>query len=77
MLEVPVLAGSSAYALSETFGWKQGLSKFKKARAFYLVIAVSTVIGLWINFSILILLRQWYMQLLLTQSLRFQFSLRL
>jgi Mn2+/Fe2+ NRAMP family transporter len=52
MLAVPVLAGSSAYALSDTFRWKQGLSKkFKKARAFYLVIAVSTVIGLWINFS--------------------------
>ncbi len=52
MLVVPVLAGSSAYALSDTFGWKQGLfKKFKKARAFYLVIAVSTVIGLWINFS--------------------------
>jgi NRAMP (natural resistance-associated macrophage protein)-like metal ion transporter len=52
MLAVPVLAGSSAYALSDTFGWKQGLfKKFKKARAFYLVIAVSTVIGLWINFS--------------------------
>lgn len=52
MLAVPVLAGSSAYALSDTLGWKQGLfKKFKKARAFYLVIAVSTVIGLWINFS--------------------------
>ena len=52
MLAVPVLAGSSAYALSDTFGWKQGLfKKFKKARAFYLVIAVSTSIGLWINFS--------------------------
>jgi NRAMP (natural resistance-associated macrophage protein)-like metal ion transporter len=52
MLAVPVLAGSSAYALSDTFGWKQGLfKKFKKARAFYLVIAASTVIGLWINFS--------------------------
>jgi len=52
MLAVPVLAGSSAYALSDTFGWKQGLfKKFKKARAFYLVITVSTIIGLWINFS--------------------------
>lgn len=52
MLAVSVLAGSSAYALSDTFGWKQGLfKKFKKARAFYLVIAASTVIGLWINFS--------------------------
>jgi NRAMP (natural resistance-associated macrophage protein)-like metal ion transporter len=52
LLAVPVLAGSSAYALSDAFGWKQGLSKkFKQAKAFYLVIAVSTVIGLWINFS--------------------------
>jgi Mn2+/Fe2+ NRAMP family transporter len=52
LLAVPVLAGSSAYALSDAFGWKQGLSKkFKQAKAFYLVIAVSTIIGLWINFS--------------------------
>lgn len=52
LLAVPVLAGSSAYALSDSFGWKQGLSKkFKQAKAFYLVIAVSTIIGLWINFS--------------------------
>jgi len=46
------MAGSSAYALSDTFGWKQGLNKkFKQAKAFYLVIAASTIIGLWINFS--------------------------
>jgi NRAMP (natural resistance-associated macrophage protein)-like metal ion transporter len=52
LLAVPVLAGSSAYALSDAFGWKQGLfKKFKQARAFYLVIAASTVIGLWINFT--------------------------
>lgn len=52
MLAVPVLAGSSAYALSDTFGWKQGLfKKFKKAKSFYFVIAASTAIGLWINFS--------------------------
>jgi NRAMP (natural resistance-associated macrophage protein)-like metal ion transporter len=52
LLAVPVLAGSSAYALSDAFGWKQGLSKkFKQAKAFYLVIAVSTIIGLWINFA--------------------------
>jgi NRAMP (natural resistance-associated macrophage protein)-like metal ion transporter len=52
LLAVPILAGSSAYALSDAFGWKQGLSKkFKQAKAFYLVIAVSTIIGLWINFS--------------------------
>jgi Mn2+/Fe2+ NRAMP family transporter len=52
LLAVPVLAGSSAYALSDSFGWKQGLDKkFKKAKAFYLVIAISTIIGLWINFT--------------------------
>ncbi|MDE1769265.1 MAG: divalent metal cation transporter [Thaumarchaeota archaeon] len=52
LLAIPVLAGSSAYALSEVLGWKQGLSKkFKQAKGFYLIIAASTVIGLWINFS--------------------------
>lgn len=52
LLAIPVLAGSSAYALSEQFGWKQGLGKkFKQAKGFYLIIAISTIIGLWINFS--------------------------
>ena len=52
LLAIPVMAGSSAYALSDTFGWKQGLNKtFKQTKAFYFVIAASTVIGLWINFS--------------------------
>jgi Mn2+/Fe2+ NRAMP family transporter len=51
LLAVPVLAGSSGYALSETFGWHEGLNKqFKQAKGFYLVIAASTLIGLWINF---------------------------
>ena len=40
LLAIPVMAGSSAYALSDTFGWKQGLNKtFKQAKAFYFVIA--------------------------------------
>jgi NRAMP (natural resistance-associated macrophage protein)-like metal ion transporter len=52
LLAIPVLAGSSAYALSEQFGWKQGLGKkFRQAKGFYLIIAASTVIGLWINFA--------------------------
>src|ERR687883_372788 len=52
LLAVPVLAGSSAYALSDVFGWSQGLSKkFKQAKGFYLVIAASTLIGLWMNFT--------------------------
>jgi NRAMP (natural resistance-associated macrophage protein)-like metal ion transporter len=51
LLAVPVLAGSSGYALSDAFGWSEGLSrKFKQAKGFYLVIAASTLIGLWINF---------------------------
>lgn len=52
LLAIPVMAGSSAYALADTFGWKQGLNKkFKQAKAFYFIIAASTAIGLWINFS--------------------------
>ncbi|HUZ97202.1 MAG TPA: divalent metal cation transporter [Edaphobacter sp.] len=51
LLGIPVLAGSAAYALSEAFGWKEGLSKkFKKARGFYGVIIVSMLIGLLLNF---------------------------
>jgi Mn2+/Fe2+ NRAMP family transporter len=51
LLAIPVLAGSTAYALAEAFGWKQGLSKkFKQARAFYAVIVVSMAIGLVLNF---------------------------
>jgi NRAMP (natural resistance-associated macrophage protein)-like metal ion transporter len=52
LLAIPVLAGSSGYALSDAFGWRQGLSKkFGQAKHFYLVIGVSTIIGLWINFT--------------------------
>jgi NRAMP (natural resistance-associated macrophage protein)-like metal ion transporter len=51
LLAIPVLAGSSGYALSDVFGWREGLGKqFKQAKGFYLVIAASTLIGLWINF---------------------------
>lgn len=51
LLAVPVLAGSSAYALADGFGWKEGLcKKFRQAKAFYLSIMVSTGIGLVINF---------------------------
>ena len=51
LLAVPVLAGSAAYALSEAFGWREGLyRKFRKAHGFYGVITVATLIGLLINF---------------------------
>jgi len=47
---IPVLAGSLAYALSESFGFKEGLSKkFSQAKVFYIVIAVATGIGFLIN----------------------------
>jgi Mn2+/Fe2+ NRAMP family transporter len=52
LLAVPVLAGSSGYALSDVFGWNEGLSKtFRQAKGFYLIIAASTIIGLWMNFT--------------------------
>ncbi len=48
---IPVLAGSSAYAVAETFGWKEGLyHKFKQSRNFYFVIIFGTLIGLIFNF---------------------------
>jgi NRAMP (natural resistance-associated macrophage protein)-like metal ion transporter len=52
LLGIPILAGSAAYALSEAFGWKEGLSrKLGEARGFYGVIAVSTLVGLSLNFT--------------------------
>ena len=51
LLSIPVLSGSTAYALSDTFNWKQGLSKkFGQAKAFYLIIVISGIIGLSMNF---------------------------
>ena len=51
LLAVPVLAGSTAYAISEAFDWREGLyRKFKKAKGFYGVIIVSTFVGLLMNF---------------------------
>lgn len=47
LLAIPVLAGSSSYALSEIMGWKEGLNKsFHRAPQFYLIIVFSTLIGL-------------------------------
>jgi NRAMP (natural resistance-associated macrophage protein)-like metal ion transporter len=52
LLAVPVLAGSSAYALSDTFGWREGLGKkLSQAKPFYIIIVCSTIIGLWIAMS--------------------------
>lgn len=50
LLAVPVLAGSAAYAVSETFNWTEGLNrKPKEARAFYATIAIATLGGIAIN----------------------------
>ena len=47
LLAVPVLAGSTAYAVAEAFHWNEGLSRrMKDARGFYSVIIGSMVIGL-------------------------------
>ena len=51
MLAVPVLAGSAAYAVSETFDWTEGLDrKPREAKAFYGVIALATLGGIVLNF---------------------------
>jgi Mn2+/Fe2+ NRAMP family transporter len=52
LLAVPILAGSAAYALSETFGWTEGLDRRpKEARAFYAAIAGATLGGALLNLA--------------------------
>ena len=52
LLAVPVLAGSAAYALGEARQWPIGLARRPmEAKAFYATIAISTLIGILINFS--------------------------
>jgi len=51
MLAIPVLAGASSYAVSESFKWKEGLYRnFKQAHAFYFTIILSVIVGLAMNF---------------------------
>ncbi len=51
LLAIPVLSGSLSYIISETFGWEQGLDKkFLQAKAFYIVIAISLILGLMMNY---------------------------
>lgn len=51
MLAVPILAGSAAYAVSESFGWVEGLNRRpREAKAFYATIAVATIAGLALNY---------------------------
>jgi NRAMP (natural resistance-associated macrophage protein)-like metal ion transporter len=51
LLAVPVLAGSTAYAIVESVGWPEGLGRrVRQARAFYLVIAISILVGVAMDF---------------------------
>ena len=51
LIAIPVLSGSLSYIITETFGWEQGLDKkFHEARAFYIVIAISLILGLSLNY---------------------------
>jgi len=51
LLAIPVLAGSTSYAISEAAGWREGLYRdFKHAKAFYMVIILAMVIGIAFNF---------------------------
>jgi len=52
MLAVPVLAGSAAYAVAETFEWKSGLDlKLLEAREFYAIVALATLGGVALDFT--------------------------
>jgi Mn2+/Fe2+ NRAMP family transporter len=51
-LAVPTLAGSAASAFAETCHWQQGLDrKLKRARAFYAVVILSTLVGIALDFA--------------------------
>jgi len=51
LIAIPVLSGSLSYIFTETFGWEQGLDKkFHEAKGFYVIIAISLVLGLGMNY---------------------------
>jgi NRAMP (natural resistance-associated macrophage protein)-like metal ion transporter len=52
LLAVPVLSGSAAYAMAETFNWKSGLDlKLLEAREFYAIITLATLAGVALDFT--------------------------
>lgn len=52
LLAIPVLAGSCAYAMAGAFKWKNSLERTPmRAKQFYGVIAISTLIGIMLNFT--------------------------
>ena len=45
-LAIPVLAGSTAYAVADTFGWREGMdNKVSNAKGFYIVFIGALIIG--------------------------------
>lgn len=51
LIAIPVLSGSLSYIFTETFGWEQGLDKkFHEAKGFYVIIALSLLVGLMLNY---------------------------
>ena len=51
LLAIPVLAGSSSYAIAESLGWREGLYRnLGQAYAFYGIIIISMLVGLGLNF---------------------------
>jgi NRAMP (natural resistance-associated macrophage protein)-like metal ion transporter len=52
MLAVPILAGSAAYAVAESFRWPIGLGlQLAEARGFYAIVSVATLVGVALNFT--------------------------
>jgi NRAMP (natural resistance-associated macrophage protein)-like metal ion transporter len=52
MLAVPVLAGSCAYAIAEALAWRGSLNRRpSQAKGFYVVLAVSVVLGISLNYA--------------------------
>ncbi|HUX90763.1 MAG TPA: Nramp family divalent metal transporter [Gallionellaceae bacterium] len=52
LLAVPVLAGSAAYAVAESFQWSMGLGlKLLQASGFYAIVSIATILGVALNFT--------------------------
>jgi NRAMP (natural resistance-associated macrophage protein)-like metal ion transporter len=52
LLSVPVLAGSAAYAVAESFNWRIGLGlKLLEARGFYTILSIATLLGVALTFT--------------------------
>jgi Mn2+/Fe2+ NRAMP family transporter len=51
LIAIPVLSGSLSYIFTETFGWEEGLDKkFHEAKGFYVIIGLSLLLGLSLNY---------------------------